>query len=54
MKDKNIPEYLRDLTREERELICRYRNMSKEDKKKLSKDIDKHASNDLQSTAKTK
>ena len=54
MKNKNIPEYLRDLTREERELICRHRNMSEENQKKLSKDIDKHANNNLQSNAKSK
>lgn len=52
--DENKPMYLRDLTREERELICRYRMMNKEEKSQLSEDVDKHTKNNLQSNAKDK
>ena len=35
--DKNIPVYLRDLSREERELIVQFRMCSEEQKEEISK-----------------
>lgn len=49
MKNSYIPEYLKDLSCEERALICKYRIMSEEEKHRFSEQLDKY----LQSNAKT-
>lgn len=49
MRDKSMPEYLKDVTREERDLICKYRMMNEEEKHEFSEKLDKY----LQSNAKT-
>lgn len=53
MKNSDAPEYLRDLTREERALICKYRMMSEEEQRHLLEKTDEYIKSNLQSIAKT-
>ena len=49
MTNEDKPMYLKDLAREERALICKYRIMSEEEKHQFSEQLDKY----LQSNEKT-
>ncbi len=57
MKNDNAPKYLKDLSREERELIVRLRSADEQEQKEINKRItesaEKQQNKSLQSIAKT-